>query len=288
MKFVPRLRIAQKLPLVVVGVALLALASVGIGAYLVAAQTVVGMTKDKLQTLAQLRASELQGLYQGVSQDLVATAASATTISAINELGIGWGSLNGNETAQLQKAFITDNPNPVGKKQLLDTVEGMFIYGNGHAKYNPNFRNQQASRGYGDIFLFDGKGNNLYSVDKNPDYAENFASGGSFGDSPLGQVYQSAAKLTRPGTFVFADVAPCCRANGAPPSFIAAPVFGPHGAKTADRRHRLRDAAAGDQQADELDGRPRQQRRDVLRRRRPHAAQRLVLQQGQRRAADEL
>ncbi len=63
MKLVPQLRIAQKLPLVVVGVALLALICLGVGSYLVSAQTVTKLTQGKLTVVAKERARELSTLF---------------------------------------------------------------------------------------------------------------------------------------------------------------------------------------------------------------------------------
>jgi methyl-accepting chemotaxis protein len=239
MRFMPRLSIAQKLPLVVVGVALLALVSVGAGSYLVSSATVVGLTQDRLQTLAQERARELSNLYASITQDLLVTAASGTTVSAINDLTLGYQGVTQGQTAAdgkaltpveaLQKAFITDNPNPAGKKQLLDSsldLGGTYSYS--HSKYNPGFRGQMAARGYGDIFLFDPNGDLVYSVAKNKDFGQTFGAGGSLAASPLGKAFQAALKLDKPGSFAFADLA-AYDPVGTPASFVAAPVFGRDG-----------------------------------------------------------
>jgi len=237
MGLVPRLKIAQKLPIVVVGVALLALASVGAGAYIVASQTVVGMMQTRLATLAKTRGQELTAFYNGVAEDLTVTASSGTTMSAINDLTLGFqgtapsaaGATAGNAapTAKdvLQKAFIADNPNPVGKKQLMDSTLGLSgTYSYSHSKYNPGFRGQMAARGYRDIYLFDTDGDLIYSVAKNDDFADNFSGKGTLGGTPLGQAFQQAVKLTKPGSVAFADVADYAPL-GAPTSFLAAPVF---------------------------------------------------------------
>ena len=237
MKFQLRLKIAQKLPLVVVGVALLALASVGVGAYLVASQTVVGLTQDRLETLAKDRGRALTAFYDGVAQDLVVTASAGATMSAINDLTLGFqgtapsaaGATSGGPAASakdvLQKAFITDNPNPPGKKQMLDSVLGLGgTYSYSHSKYNPGFRGQMAARGYRDIYLFDTDGDLIYSVAKNNDFADNFSAKGHLAATPLGQAFQQAVKLTSPGSYTLADVAPYAPLGGST-SFLAAPVF---------------------------------------------------------------
>ena len=57
MRLFPRLKIAQKLPIVVAGAALIASAVIGVGRYLIAANTVTAMTEDKLRTVAAQRAN---------------------------------------------------------------------------------------------------------------------------------------------------------------------------------------------------------------------------------------
>ena len=69
-------------------------------------------------------------------------------------------------------------------------------------------------------------GNLLYSVAKNPDFAENFRRRRQHGrTSPLGQAFQAAAKLTKPGGFSFVDAAPYAPIGAPRRAFVAAPVF---------------------------------------------------------------
>jgi methyl-accepting chemotaxis protein len=233
MPFVPKLKIAQKLPVVVVGVALLSLACVGAGAYFVSSQTVVALTGAELQSIAVERARELQHAFETVRNDLIVTAASQTTATAMRDFGTGWSQLDaGTQTAALQKAYITDNPNPPGKKQLYDNSDLAAGYAFTHNNYNPGFRRQMEIGGYGDIFLFDLSGNLIYSVAKNADFAENFAAGSSMAATPLGQVFQAAAKLTKAGDFVFADVAPYAPNGNAPSGFMATVILDSDGKPT--------------------------------------------------------
>ena len=83
MSLMPRLKIAQTLPIVVAGVALIASATVGIGAYLISANTVTSMTEEKLATVAMEQARQLTALLQATKDDLLITAASGNTVSAL-------------------------------------------------------------------------------------------------------------------------------------------------------------------------------------------------------------
>ena len=76
MKLFPRLKIAQKLPIVVAGAALIASAVIGVGAYLIAANTVTAMTADKLVTVVEGRSRALEDRLAAIRTDLKATATS--------------------------------------------------------------------------------------------------------------------------------------------------------------------------------------------------------------------
>ncbi|HEX4297847.1 MAG TPA: methyl-accepting chemotaxis protein, partial [Devosia sp.] len=191
---------------------------------------VIGLTQGKLQAVADERARELRHFYEGVRDDLIVTAASATTAAALRDFGTGWQQLgDSGQTAILQKAYITDNPNPAGSRELYDNSDLAAGYAFTHNTYNPGFRGQMDTRGYGDIYLFDPAGDLLYSVAKNADFAENFAASGSLGSTGLGQVFQAAAKLEKAGQFAFVDTAPYAPNGGQPSSFVATPVFNADG-----------------------------------------------------------
>jgi methyl-accepting chemotaxis protein len=222
-----RLKIAQKLPLVVAGAALLASAAIGLGAYGIAANTVSTLTEDKLRTVAAQRAQMLESLYQATKSDLLVTAASTGTVSSIANLVIGWPQIGPDPTAILKDAFITKNPNPADERGLLDSgkLNQGITYDMAHARLNPGYRGQLLAHGYEDIYLFDPAGNLIYSVAKQDDFATNFAPGGLYAESPLGEAFRTAAAMTKPGHVVFIDQAPYAVTPNAPASFMAAPVF---------------------------------------------------------------
>ncbi len=227
MRILPRLRIAQKLPMVVAGAALVASAVIGIGSYFIAANTVTTLTEDKLRMVAVNRANALESLFKAVKNDLLVTAASGGTVSAIGNLAIGWPQVGADPAAVLKEAFITNNPNPVGQRALLNSgkLNKGVTYDMAHERLNPGFRGQLEAHAYEDIYLFDPTGNLIYSVAKQDDFATNFAAGGTYADSPLGEAFRAAAAMTKPGEVVFIDDTPYAVTPEAPGSFMAAPVF---------------------------------------------------------------
>ena len=227
MRFLPRLKIAQKLPLVVAGAALIASAVIGVGSYLIAANTVTALTEDKLRMVAAERADGLEAFLQSIRSDLLVTAASGGTVSAIQNLVVGWPQIGADPTAILKDAFIAKNPNPADQRDLLNAgkLNKGITFDMAHERLHPGFRGQLQARGYEDIYLFEATGNLIYSVKKQDDFATNFAQGGMYADSPLGRAFSEAMAMKEPGQVVFTDTAPYAVSPDAPASFMAAPVF---------------------------------------------------------------
>jgi len=231
----PKLKIAQKLPLAMVVSALLVSAGVGIASYLIGSNTVDQMSVRQMQTLANERAKEFQIYLRTIEADVVGTASTDLAFGAARDLTVAWGSMliakpPLDPMATLRSNYIELNPNPPGQKQALDTPAGDGVkktsYEFQHVKINPIFRKQLERRGYADMFLFDLKGNLVYSVMKNDDFAKNFAEGGEMADTGLGRAYRAALGLGEPGQVAFTDVSLYAPAGG-PASFLATPIFDP-------------------------------------------------------------
>ena len=227
MGLIPQFKIAQKLPLALVGSALLVSAGVGIASYLIGSATVDELSRRQIQTIATQTAAELNGYFEDIAKDLTITAAAESTQTALRDLNINWGqfltgSLATDPVAALQTAYIANNPDQANR-ELLDTstADKKNNYDFTHSKIHPAFRRQFTARGYADLMMLSPGGDLLYSVRKRDDFATNVA------DSPtgLGRVYAQAAAMTEPGQVAFADFAPYAAAGGLPEAFMATPVF---------------------------------------------------------------
>ena len=124
----------------------------------------------------------------------------------------------------LQSFYISDNPNPVGEKLLLNRSDTECEYNTLHGKYHPVIRRYLESYGYYDIFLFDLEGNLVYSVFKETDYATNFLTG-PYKDTNFADAYRKACNASAPGAIVIEDFKHYEPSYGAGASFTAAPVF---------------------------------------------------------------
>ncbi len=221
MRFVKSLSLAVKLP------ALFILLSMA--AALVVSLVLTRQAGDALHELAQerevlvvaSRTDQLQAYLASIAEDLEVTAAAPATARALAAFSAAWTAIEGDPKAELQRLFVEENPHPAGEKDKLYEAATGLAYGRVHAEHHGWFHRIQQVRGYYDLFLFDPRGNLVYSVFKEPDYATNLLSG-EWRDSGLGAVLRAA--LAAPG-LQFADFAPYGPSAGAPASFVARQVL---------------------------------------------------------------
>ncbi len=224
MKNIFKLRIAQKLPLLVLAASLFLGLGMGITGYIQGSSSLDKATEEKLLVTVQERKSSLENYLQGIREDLYLISKSSNVAEAITKFNGAWSQLGKDQAAYLQKKYIQENEHPLGEKEKLDFASDGSIYSFTHKVFHPWFRDIQQTREFYDIFLLNDKGDLIYSVFKENDYATNLLNG-QWKDSGLGKVYRDAMANPAIGTVVFQDFAPYAPSNDAPASFIATPVF---------------------------------------------------------------
>ena len=222
-----QLKLAFKLPAMVVAIALITGASLALAAYVASSSIVNSQAEQRLTAATANARSSLEAYLQGVAEDLTLFAGRSEIAADIDLFSGAMRSLagQGDPTALLQDAYITQNPNPAGQKLLLDSSDKLPVYDLHHRALHADFRDLLLKRGYYDIFLFDTDFNNVYTVFKEADFATNFAEGGGpWADTDLGKVVRSAM-AGEEGQVFLSDFAPYGPSAGAPASFIASPVY---------------------------------------------------------------
>ena len=129
----------------------------------------------------------------------------------------------------LWEHYIRRNPAAPGERQKLDEPADLICgYVDNHLKFHPAFRDFAERFGYADVLLLAPEtGRVLYSVRKNPDFAQRVTEG-PFSKTGLSAVFRladAAGKAGRAGEVAHADFAPYEPAGNAPRAFVAAPVF---------------------------------------------------------------
>lgn len=230
---IEKMRMSAKLPAIIVGSALFVGIGIGGAGYLAATSSVKKLTDDRLNAAATIGKSQFLSYLQTIENELKQVAASPQAFEAVKEFSDTWNAwtlFGGNPTKELTVAYIDDNPHPVGEKHLLDKAETGSHYDKVHDKYHPWFRSLQQHSGYYDVFLFDTRGNLVYSVFKEADFATNFATdGGEWAATDLGVVFRNAMTASGEDKVVFEDFAPYGPSANAPASFMAHPIFDPEG-----------------------------------------------------------
>ena len=124
----------------------------------------------------------------------------------------------------LQYHYIAANPNPVGKKNLLDAAGDGSQYSRLHARYHPIFRKIIEKFGYYDIFLIDPEGTVVYTNFKETDFITNYTTG-PYSESNLAKLTAAVRQAKGTDYVKIVDFEPYGPSYGAPAAFIAAPIF---------------------------------------------------------------
>lgn len=219
-------KISRKLPLALLGSAIVVAAGVGLASNLLASRVLALQARQNLATVAFERGSQLSGYLEGIKADLLQTAKSSS--SNLNSFAKAWASLTNAENgtsaaATLQQAFFTGDP---AARLNIDKVPGLApTYAITHSMAQPTYRAQLASRGYSDLYLFDLSGHLVYSAAKREDFATGFAAGdGPFAESALGRLFRDVVS-EHDDELKMADFAPYAAAGNLPLAFMAVPVL---------------------------------------------------------------
>lgn len=228
-----QIKLSRRVPMLIVGVAALVGIGIGLSSYATSVTTMTELTQKRLKAAAETGVTEITDYLHAIERELAVVAEHPGTVAAVNEFANTWSfwsQMGGNPEVELQRVYITDNPHPTGEKHLLDFGQTGSGYDAVHAKYHPWFRKLQQDEGYYDVFLFDTKGNLVYSVFKELDFATNFMEGGGkWADSDLGVVYRGALRTAEPDAVIFEDFAPYGPSYDAPASFMAHAIHDANG-----------------------------------------------------------
>lgn len=222
------LRIAIKLPIFIGAVALLSVSITGVLSYRSADDALYDEATHTLQALREGRATAISDYLGSIREDLQLVANNPHTADALKRLSGGYGAIGDTAAETLQTLYINDNPHPPGKKDMLDDAGDGSTYSQAHNDLHAWFRALQQQRGYYDIFLLNAKGDLIYTVFKEADYATNVLTG-KWKDSGLGTAFRGVQKADKESSVVLTDFAPYAPSAGAPASFIATPVHDGNG-----------------------------------------------------------
>ncbi|MBI4920675.1 MAG: HAMP domain-containing protein, partial [Devosia nanyangense] len=230
MRILPKLKIAQKLPLTLMGSALVVGLGIGIAAYSIGLQTVDQQRQESFDASVHSATDQVADYFKNVSIDLTQHADWPDTFTQIDNMMQIWNqqkTSNLDPQKSLQFSYINNkNAKPQWERIGVDSVGAMGgQYDGQHKRFHPAWRTVVEQRAYDDILLFSGDGILIYSAQKNEDFGTDFSkgSGNPLSEGPLGKLVAQAMTLPR-DEIAFADFS-VYQPAGRPEAFMAAPVY---------------------------------------------------------------
>lgn len=217
------MRLSYKIPLAISGFSLICGGTVALYSLSALETSYRDSAQTSLTIKLDTKRQQLQTLMESIAGDLHALADNPYIIMSASEFTTAWNNLEGNQTKSLQDLYIDKNPNPTGKKQLLDSAQDGSEYSRAHAKYHPYLREFLEEHGYYDIFIVDASGNVVYTVFKELDFATNL-NRGPWKDTGLANVYTKIMAQENAEDISYVDFAAYAPSNNIPAGFIGRPI----------------------------------------------------------------
>ena len=127
----------------------------------------------------------------------------------------------------LQFGYIAENPNPVGEKNRLQAAVGQSDYDALHRDIHPLLSGAQQRFGFYDIFLINTRGDVVYTVFKEIDFATSLTKG-PYARSGLARAFQNAMSLKK-GQYSLVDFGLYTPSYDDSAGFMATPVVDDQG-----------------------------------------------------------
>ncbi|MCB1500153.1 MAG: response regulator [Bauldia sp.] len=216
------LRLAIKIPLLVVAAAIVAGMAGAVADYSWASRQLRAVAEDKLLGLLQARMVTVSDYLASVGRDLRLGSQTPVVVEGLAALSNGYGLLGPQAAASLYRSYVTENPNPEPRRSRLDQAPDGSAYSAAHALFHPGLRDFAQVYGYRDLLLIDLGGNVIYSVNKRPDFASRVAPDGHGG---LAETFRAAIANKASGKVAFVDFTPYQAAAGDLTGFVAAIVY---------------------------------------------------------------
>ncbi len=235
------LQISKKLPLIMVGLAILNTGAITAVSYIDASQEAKQEVSGKLEAIVRIKETQLSDYLYSIGDDLKIIADSNDIRAMLSEYKAAWQELavTPNSFGQtpkeiLQKLYIDTpaqggkNANKTGEKHLLDDAGDGSTYSAVHAKYHPWLRELLQTRQYYDVFIMDSAGNVVTTVFKERDFATNLVNG-EWKDTDIGKLFADVKANAKKGYLAYADFKPYAPSADVPAGFLMAPIMSQDG-----------------------------------------------------------
>ncbi|MBH0239315.1 methyl-accepting chemotaxis protein [Methylobrevis albus] len=206
-----RATLKLKLPLVIVGLALLSAAVIGGIGWSGARSALADAAVDRLSLAAEGRRALLQATAEGIQLDLDNVAGTAIVGSSIAELDKNL-ELNPAEFEKTKAYFGGD----VATRLHRDGADSETMYGFRHAKVHDVLRTALQRGGYADVLLLGADGRVIYTAKKGDDFTLR-ANEGDLAQTGLGRLFTA---MSSSNAAVFEDFSAYSLAGDGPSAFV--------------------------------------------------------------------
>ena len=184
---------------------------------------------NQLTAVREIKKLQISNYFQQIQDQVVTLSEDRMTVDAMRSFTVAFRQLGNSDMKaaenRVKQLYIDENPNPVGKKHLLDYAPDGSRYSQLHRAYHPIFRNFLEKFGYYDIFLVEpDTGHIVYTVFKELDYGTSLISG-QYTRENIADVFRKGVTFSSADKTSFEDFKPYAPSHGAPASFIASPVM---------------------------------------------------------------
>lgn len=220
-----KLKIAHKIPALVV---LASLCTAVIGStvsYFVSYDSARTVGQNDMRSVLKNRADSFRAHIHSLSSAIEQQALSDNTVSLLRNFNAAYPAKDQPRSIELQNAYITNNPFAIGEKDKLDAAAEENAYNALHKKAHPDYREFINAFGFYDFFLINSKGDVVYSVFKENDFATNLVNG-PYKDTNLAAIFAQLKNNTNKSTSAkFSNFSAYAPSNGQAAAFVASAVF---------------------------------------------------------------
>ena len=222
------MKLSTKLLLLLLVVGILPATIIGITARFESQSALEQQAFNQLTAIREIKKAEIGRYFHTIQNQLTLKAKEEQLISAAQMLSMGFKDFGAGDMKQsqteAQRLYIKDNPNPAGKKHLLNRASGPGLYHGTHQSFHPVMVEFLEKYGYYDLFIVTLEGWVVYTVYKELDFGTNLVNG-EFSNQNISAVFKKALDLNSSDEIAFADYQPYAPSNGEPASFVATPIF---------------------------------------------------------------
>ena len=175
--------------------------------------------KEKLAAVLEDRLNALTLRIEVMHTGLDVLATSHATTHSLPALSEAFAKLGINAQTVLQQSYLVSEVRRLPQERMLGTP-----YGQLQAAALPAMQRSQQAYDWADVFLIDPKGNVVFSVKKEADFATNLLTG-PWKEQGLARAVTPLLRDAIPGALSFADFSSYVPSNHAAAAFLAVPVF---------------------------------------------------------------